>query len=151
MTLEKAINDTKLALDRAENDLRTVELTTEKNLEKAVRDSEKSKLGNSSDATVSLDQLKASLDKAKLDRENLIIANKQTIANYVANYGNTLNDLKKFYTKIIFEEDRRYGFTPKFQEQTTFTKTYLGARAPETRNNLETAYGELEKNSNKLA
>lgn len=74
---------------------------------------------------MTLAQLQASLDKAKIDYQNLIVSNQQTLKNYNASYQTTLSDLKKFYSKIVFEGDRLYGITPKFQTENTAIRPFI--------------------------
>lgn len=83
LSLDRAISDSRLALERADSDLRTAESTADLSITKALRDAQKAQIGSStSDASVTLLGLEASLAKSKLDYQNLISSNQQTLINY---------------------------------------------------------------------
>lgn len=116
-------------------------------LAKAERDARNADLGTStSDAELSLSSLDASLTKSKIDYQNLITANQQTLINYGNSYQISISDIKKFYTKILFEGDRLYGITPKFQTENIIIRKYLGGGNSYQRPTLEFAYFDLMKN-----
>lgn len=151
VSLDKSVHDAKIAMDRAQLDYETTLSTTQNNLEKATRDAEKSNLGQaSSDANVILKQLEASLDKAKLDYQNLLVANQQTLLNYNTSFQNSLSDIKKFYTKILYEGDKLYGFTPKYQNDNTNIRLFLGGGKTGNYSTFSISYGELQTASHEL-
>ncbi len=127
ISLDKAVSDAKLSLERAEMDLKTVESQTTLSLEKALRDAQKSDTASAtSDATVTLAQLQASLDKSKLDYQNLISSNTQTLKNFTYSFNTSVSDLSRLYTKLLFEGDRLYGITPAFQSENTNIRRFMG-------------------------
>jgi len=146
VSLDKAIQDGKLAVERAQIDYDTAVDNAKNNLDKAIRDADKTNLDQSaSDANITLAQLQASLEKAKLDYQNLIVANKQTLLNYNTSFQNSLSDIKKFYTKVLFEGDRLYGITPKFQFENNDIRPFLGGGRTAYFSTLEFAYFDLQK------
>ncbi len=149
VSLDKAISDARIALDRSKSDYSATQANADNNLEKALRDAQKSDLGTtSSDANVTLDQLQSSLDKARLDYQNLITSNQQTLLNYNTSFQTSLSDLKKFYAKILFEGDRLYGITPKYQAENTNIRRFLGSTG--LRSTLEFAYFDLQKSGDQI-
>lgn len=151
VSLDKSVSDAKIAVERAELDYATTVSTTQNNLDKAIRDAGKSSLDQtSSDANVTLKQLEASLDKAKLDYQNLIVANQQTLLNYNTSFQNSVSDLKKFYAKIVFEGDRLYGITPKYQFENNDIRPYIGGGRTSYFSTLEFAYFDLARANQQL-
>lgn len=151
ISLDKAVQDAKLAVERAQIDYDTAVDNAKNNLDKATRDADKSNLGQSaSDANITLSQLQASLEKAKLDYQNLIVANKQTLLNYNTSFQNSLSDIRKFYTKVLFEGDRLYGITPKFQFENNDIRPFLGGGRTNQFSTLEFAYFDLQKAGTQL-
>ncbi len=138
-------------MDRAQLDYETTVSTTKNNLEKATRDAGKSNLDQAaSDANVTLTQLAASLDKAKLDYQNLLVANQQTLLNYNTSFQNSISDIRKFYSKIVYEGDKLYGFTPKYQNDNIDIRSFLGGGKAGNYPTLVTAYAEISDVSAKL-
>jgi multidrug resistance efflux pump len=144
ITLDKSIQDASIALERAKSDYVAAQANAENNLSKALRDAQKSDLNrDSSDANVTLAQLQASLEKSKLDYQNLRTSNAQTLLNYNTSFQTSLSDLKKLYNKLLFEGDRLYGITPKFQSENINIRRFLGSST--IRPTLEFAYYDLQK------
>ncbi len=145
IALDKAVQDAKIAVERAQLDYDTTLSTTQNNLDKAKRDAEKSNLETStSDANITLKQLEASLEKAKLDYQNLIVANRQTLLNFDTSFQNTLSDLRKFYTKIVFEWDRLYGISPKYQYENNDIRPFVWGGKTSYFSTLEFAFFDLD-------
>lgn len=151
VSLEKSVQDAKIAVERAQLDYDTTLSTTQNNLDKATRDADKSNLDQSaSDANITLKQLEASLDKAKLDYQNLIVANQQTLLNYNTSFQNSLSDIKKFYTKIVFEGDRLYGISPKYQYENNDIRPFIGGGKTSYYSTLEFAFFDLDNTAKQL-
>lgn len=149
LQLDKAVDDARLALEKAKLAYETTKADGEKRIEKAKRDAEKSNVSSSqSDASVTLEQLKASLEKAELDYQNLQSSNRETINNLDPSYQLHVNDLKKHLSKILYESDKLFGFTDKFKNENIDMRRYFGARDPSTRTALDNAYRDLINSSN---
>lgn len=119
LSLEKAITDTKFALEKARSDYTTMTNDTAKKLEKAQRDASKAIVSaTGSDA-------KIALEKAELDYKNLKASNIQTIANFDATYKLSYNDLNKFIAKLLYQGDKSFGFTDKYRNENTTNRQYL--------------------------
>jgi multidrug efflux pump subunit AcrA (membrane-fusion protein) len=146
ITLDKAVKDTEIALAKAKADLRTTEETAARNLEKAERDALKSVINwDNTDASTTLAQLEASLTKANQDYENLIVSNTQTLLNFNTSYQASVSDFKKLVSKLVFEWDRLYGITPKYQSENTLVRQYLGGNSLALKPSLEFAFYDLQK------
>lgn len=151
ITLDKAVKDSEIALSKAKSDLKTTEETAQRNLEKAERDANKAVIGGQdTDASTTLAQLEASIAKSNQDYQNLIVSNKQTLLNYNTSYQTSVSDFKKLVAKLVFEGDRLYGITPKFQSENTLVRQYLGGNSLALKPSLEFAYFDLLKVSAEL-
>ncbi len=152
LSLDRAISDTKLALDRAESDLQAATTGADLSLTKALRDAQKAELGSaSSDAAVTLASLEASLAKSRLDYQNLISSNQQTLTNFGISFSTSVNDLKKFANKIVFDGDKLYGITPLYQADYTSLRRGLNSGNAYVRPNLEFAYFDIANASKEIA
>ncbi len=144
LSLDKAISDTRLALEKVKSDYTAMTEDSAKKLEKAQRDANKSIVSASgSDA-------KIALDKAELDYQNLISSNVQTIKNLDSTYKLSYNDLKKLVAKLLYQGDKSFGITDKYRNENITNRQYLGARDSTTRSKLEVAYSDLLKTSTAL-
>lgn len=144
LQLDKAITDTRFALEKAKSDYGAIEDDSAKKLEKAVRDVNKSIVSaTGSDA-------KIALEKAQLDYENLKESNIATIKNLDATYKLSYNDLKKLFSKLLYQGDKTFGITDKYRNESITLRQYMGVRDSSSRTKLEIAYAELQKGSDEL-
>lgn len=143
--LDKAVADAELALKRSKNDSLSAQESAKKSIEKAKRDAQKSKIasGSTTDAMLTLNQLQGTLQKAETEYKNLLASNQQTIQNYQSNYRAFSLDLKKLVGKLVYEGDKLYGFTSKYQTENATVRQYIGASSTSSKTLLLDSYTAL--------
>ena len=124
ITLDKAVSDAKNAMDRASSSYASIKEDSVKQLEKAQRDANKAIVSaTGSDAQVTLEKL-------KLDFENLKKSNATTISNYQSTYTLSIADLKKLVENISFDADKILGLSDANRSANDAFEIYLSAKVP---------------------
>ncbi len=135
ISLDKAVSDSEIALERARIDYGRTVSDAEKQLEKARRDAEKSSVSSSgSDA-------QTTLAKAELDYSNLVLSNAKTIENFAATFRVTVSDLKKLVSTVLFDSDKLIGFSDQNRDYNNAFEAYLGVRDSSIMPEAQLAHG----------
>ena len=137
LTLDKAVDDAKNALARAESSYNTTKRDSEKQLEKSRRDAAKAVVSSTgSDAQIAL-------SKAELDFENLKKSNITTISNYQSTYTLTISDLQKLLQSVRFDADKILGVSDANRGTNDPFEIYISAKDPSYKTKAEALWGKL--------
>lgn len=147
ISIEKNIVDAKLALEKTENDFASAKRDIDENLAKANKDLELAKLDvntsldkaksdlketnlqdTESQASKNLEKLKNDISKAKLDYENLLKSNQQTIEWFVKNTDIYKNSIKISLDDIILFSDKILWVSRENEHFNDWYEIYLGAK-----------------------
>lgn len=149
ISIEKNIVDAKLNLEKTENDFASAKRDIEENISKAEKDLEIAKqdvnanlnkaesdlqetnLNNEeSQASKNLEKLRNDISKAKLDYENLLKSNQQTIEWFVKNTEIYYNSIKLSLDDIILFSDKILWVTTENEHYNNWYEIFLWAKDP---------------------
>ncbi len=141
LSLEKNIQDTKFAKEKAQSTYENIQADANERLEKAQNDVKRNDTSSAlSDAAMILSQLETSLEKSELDLKNLQTNNTQTLRNLDPSFGVFANDAKKLFSKVLYEGDKTFGFTSVYKNENIDMRRYFWGKDDTIRANLEDSY-----------
>lgn len=120
LSLEKAIQDSQFGLQQAQNQAANASLASQ-----------------SSAATTQLETAKQSFEKTKLDYENKLIADQQTIENYLTVGQNMYKDTQLLYETILTKTDQLLGVSDLRRYANDPYEHILGAKDTSTKRAAE--------------
>lgn len=145
---EKSIKDSELAVKKAQSNYDNIKVSTNQNLKEAQSNLQTNDLdSDNSKANLEIKKQEEDLKKAKLDYENTLIKNKETIESNKNITKVQYNSFKKLYTDTMEDLDIILGYTDKNKDKNDNYEDYLGSKNKSTFLEARTRFEEVTKNN----